>query len=478
MRLNFAPMSATQRDFALVALPALAALCICFFIQILNDGDTYWHLAAGAWMTEHRQIPHTDPFSYTFAGMPWVSHEWLSEIIMAQVYAWAGWKGLMLFTGGCFATLVGLMAWEIRRKLGPLGVIVTMICVFALIAPGLLVRPHVLALPVLALWTICLLRARERGVSPPLWLAPVMLVWANLHGSYVMGLVVAAVLALEALVEAPKEDRVQVVVRWGAFGLLSGLMCLVTPHGLNGILFPFQIMSMTSLPHIDEWKSIDFSTLGAFELVLLITLYVGFSRGVKVSPLRLLFLLLLLHMTLQHRRQEMMLAVLAPLFLAEPLARAFRQEAPTLVPIGAHQRAVLIGVTAALGLGIAGARLMTPFSRGDSENTPVTALSSLPAAVTAQPVFNEYGFGGWLILKGVRPFIDGRADMYGDAFVGDHVAAARGDMVVFERLRAKYGIRWTIINPKSGLARALDTSPVWRRAYQDKWAVVHVHQPD
>ena len=119
MPLKFEPMTPWQRDFALVVLPSLAALCVCFLIDLLNDGDTNWHLAAGAWMIEHRQVLHTDPFSHTFAGKPWVTHEWLSEIIMAQAYAWAGWNGLLLVTGACLAAVVGMIAWEIRRRLGP-----------------------------------------------------------------------------------------------------------------------------------------------------------------------------------------------------------------------------------------------------------------------------------------------------------------------------------------------------------------------
>src|SRR5438094_893568 len=74
--------------------------------------------------------------------------------------------------------------------------------VFACALGSLLARPLLLALPVMLLWTITLLEARDRGQAPPLWLAGVMALWANLHGSFVFGFLVVASLALEELIEA------------------------------------------------------------------------------------------------------------------------------------------------------------------------------------------------------------------------------------------------------------------------------------
>ena len=58
----------------------LAAAVTMFAPPVLNDGDTWWHLAAGQWILAHQQVPHVDPFSYTMRGHPWQAHEWLSEV--------------------------------------------------------------------------------------------------------------------------------------------------------------------------------------------------------------------------------------------------------------------------------------------------------------------------------------------------------------------------------------------------------------
>ena len=128
-----------------------------------------------------------------------------------------------------------------------------------------------------------------------------------------------------------------------------------------------------------------------------------------------------------------------------------------------------------LVLGLTGLRIVAPEPRVDSEWVPVTALANVPGGIAAQPVFNEYGFGGWLIFNGVRPFIDGRNDMYGDAAMQAYIdtEAAKSPGGVEQAFR-RYGVAWTILKPSSPLAAYLDKTPGWVRFYADAWAVVHV----
>ena len=90
-------------------------------------------------------------------------------------------------------------------------------------------------------------------------------------------------------------------------------------------------------------------------------------------------------------------------------------------------------------------------------------------------MLNGYTFGGPLILAGIKPYIDGRADLYGDAFVSDYNEITQGDGAKFNRAVERYGIRWTMLPPSNKrLIEELDQSPRWRRLYADQWAVVHV----
>ena len=117
-------------------------------------------------------------------------------------------------------------------------------------------------------------------------------------------------------------------------------------------------------------------------------------------------------------------------------------------------------------------RLVLPQVRVDGPTAPITAFAHVPAGLRARPVLNFYDFGGYLIFEGVRPYIDGRADMYGDAFVSDDDQIQRANAEAIDRAVSRYGIRWAIVPPNIYLTGALDARPGWRRIYADKTAVV------
>jgi hypothetical protein len=88
-------------------------------------------------------------------------------------------------------------------------------------------------------------------------------------------------------------------------------------------------------------------------------------------------------------------------------------------------------------------------------------------------VLNDYGFGGYLIFSHVRPFIDGRAELYGDAMLSLYARLQAGDREAIEATLERYGIAWTIFPPDARIAAILDREPGWRRLYADTTAVVH-----
>lgn len=449
-----------------VAMAAIFGV-VLFAPPVLLDGDTYWHLAAGDWMIDQRRVLTTDVFSHTYAGRPWLSHEWLAEIVMAASLRVGGWSGLLILSGLAAAATVGVMAARLRPMLSPVSLLTTLVLAMALMAPSLLARPHLLALPMLAVWMVGLLRARDAERAPGLWMAALMLLWANVHASYALGFVVMAVLALEALVEG-RGDPWRVIRAWAPVGLLSLGAAMLTPHGPAGLLYPFQTSAMTTLTAITEWLPADFTKPGPFELTLLATLFVCLRSGVRIPVLRLVLLLLLLHMGLQHARHQIVLAVIAPLILAPALAEAWaRGRAP---PVSARPAILAFAV---LALVLAGVRVARPVVRTDDAATPMAALAHLPPGLAERPVFNAYRFGGYLIYRDVRPFIDGRADMYGDAFFSAYLKARDGGPAL-DRALAQHRIDWTLMETGGPMVREMDAKPGWRRLWADKYAVVHV----
>jgi hypothetical protein len=115
--------------------------------------------------------------------------------------------------------------------------------------------------------------------------------------------------------------------------------------------------------------------------------------------------------------------------------------------------------------------------RVDDAVSPITALAHVPPALAAQPVLNDYAFGGYLIFKGVRPFIDSRADLYGDAFLDDYAAMMRPDSALLSRALSDRGVAWTILAAGSPAVTAMDALPGWHRLFADGTAVVDVRAP-
>jgi hypothetical protein len=317
-------------------------------------------------------------------------------------------------------------------------------------------------------WLRELLAARDTGRAPRWFMPALMGLWANLHGSYVFGLLLMGPFALEALVETPAGSRLATLRRWAPVCLASAAAMLLTPHGLDGVTYPFQIMTMSTLNAISEWQPADFSKPSAFEFTLLLTLFVSLWRGVRVRPVRLVLLLVLLYMALQHGRHMMVLAVTAPLILAEPLAAALGRR-PQPKADNRRTWAAFGALVAVLAVG----RMTVPVVRVDGQATPLTALAQVPPPLVGRPMLNSYDFGGYLIFKGVKPFIDGRSDMYGDAQFRRFLQIRSGDRPSLDAAVRRYGVAWTLLQPDEPLVAVLDATPGWRRLYADRYAVVH-----
>ena len=401
-------------------------------------------------------------------GSPWDAHEWLAEIVMAGIYTLTGWTGVVVL----YACAMGAVAWLVvgwlaRWLTGP-GLLAAALVAGACTLPSLLARPHVLALVPMTLWTLELLRAREERRAPRPAFAALMVLWANLHGSYVFGFVLFAAFALEALAQEGLRGW-RKMSGWALFGALGVAAALINPEGFAGLVYPFKIMGMGTLDVINEWKSIDFSKYQPLELALLATLFVCIWKGVRVAPFRLALLLFLLHMALEHARHGLVLAIVGPLILAEPLSLAPRYG--PLRPLGGWVLWPALASAACLALVV---RVALPVQRVDGATSPITAMNHVPKRLAVRPVLNDYGFGGYLIYDGVRPFIDGRADMYGDRYISDFVAAVSPDDAKLKAMLDRYDVAWTVFPPGEPVVRALDRQPGWRRLYADKFAVVHV----
>jgi hypothetical protein len=225
------------------------------------------------------------------------------------------------------------------------------------------------------------------------------------------------------------------------------------------------------LSWITEWRPQDFGHFGTFEFVLLAGLF-ALSRGVMLPVVRALVVLGLVHFALAQVRNADLLAMLAPLYLAAPLARQFGAQA------GDDAAGSARGVNlAALGVmivatGLALARDVRPAL----QNTPEAAVANAGLA-EAGPVLNDYSFGGYLIFAGIPTFIDGRGELYGGEFIARYNRdLSLADLGDFLKLLDQYKFGATLLAPDTPAVALLDRLPDWQRVYSDDVAVVHKRQ--
>jgi hypothetical protein len=438
--------------------------------KIFGDGDVSWHIAAGNWILVNGRVPTADPFSFTMAGRPWVAFEWLSEVIYASAFKAAGYRGLSAVV---VLALLGLHAVAFRflaARVKPLALVCALVAMDVVLASFLFARPHVLVWPLLALWTAALLHYRDRGQKPPLALALLMVLWVNLHGSFVLGFAVVAAIALDAMIGS-RWDRA-LLTGWLAFGLAALAAALFNANGATGVFHPFHVMQLENLAFIQEWEPSSPSTTPAFFAVLLLVLGFALRTGVRLALGETLLLLFMLLLALSQARHQSWLAIVAALILAPRLAPAGDGgREPFFAQRWMRQTGVVIAIPA---LALLAVRMAWSAPRPERADNPQELLAHVPASLRGQSVFNEYSFGGPLILAGIRPYIDGRSEMYGDRFMANYFAIQSGDMRRFDRAVGQYGIAWTLLRPNSRMVQLLDGSPEWRRIYANEAGVIHV----
>jgi hypothetical protein len=445
--------------------------------HLLNDPDTYWQIAIGQWILDHGAVPRTDIYSFTMFGQPWISTQWLAQVLLAASYSIAGWAGPVVLAAASIAATFGLLVRFLSRRLTEAASIAFVAAAVALVAGHLLARPHVLALPVMVAWVGGLVAAADRRGSPSFWLVPLMALWANLHGGFVLGLALIAPLGLDAVWNADAPQRRALALRWALFAAAALVASCLTPYGWEALFAARRILNLgAALELIGEWRPANFAHPGALEGAVILGLALAMWRGVTLPPVRLVLVVGFVLMALQHVRNAEVLALLAPMVLAAPLARQFGGGADDATRPGSPKGLLYAGLAVLVAAGTLAFASVHRFEP-DVRQSPVAAVAALKK-MNFTRVFNDYDFGGYLIANGVATFIDGRTELFGEKFMVDHNAASGlmepGNLF---RLLDQYKIEATLMRTQSAATKLLDHMDGWQKVYSDDIATIHVRKP-
>jgi hypothetical protein len=445
----------------------------------VTDPDVWWHLKTGQFIAQHKSVPHTDPFSYTRAGEPWVAHEWLTELLLYQLQRATGFGGLIIV----FAAVLCAAFFVLYLRCGPDPYVAGVAMLYAAWAtqPVWGVRPQVLSLLLTSLWLLILERS-ERDSKLLWWTLPLTLLCVNLHAGFALGLALSALLLAGELAEhllgysQPSAPR----LRTAALVLLLDLLIVpLNPNGLRMFSYPVETLQSVAMQrYIAEWASPNFHHAEYWPFLLMVLgtfAALTWSRR-ALRPRDLLLLIVSLYAGLCSIRMMPLLVLIAAPLLCQRLGdwATGRSQQPVRPP---SPSAPLLNGANVLAIAVFACihtvQVIHRQPQAEGQQFPSRAVAFLQTRPSSR-IFNHYDWGGYLIWKlypSTPVFIDGRADLYGEQLL-DRFANTyqfKGD---WQQILRQWRIDTVLVPADSALATGLRSSPGWTIAYEDSQAVV------
>lgn len=452
--------------------------------RLFNDADAATHVATGNWILEHRQIPRVDPFSGTHAGSEWFAHEWLADVASALAWRAASWPGLLAAAAIVIAVAhVLLFRFLVRRGDDVVAAFGAVVAAAATASSHWLARPHLFTVLFLVIATILLeeVGAGTRGRAALAILPPLLLVWANVHGGFLVAFVLLGCQVAGALLTSRGRPLLVPLLVTSA----ASLACiLINPWGwrLPRHLVGFFASKGPALRATTEFAPAAFDDrAGAALLIFLVLCAAGLLCGYRAPsvprPGTLLALGVTAVMALLSIRHVEVLVIFGALVISGGASALLRlkADAPTRTLLEAlRAREVRCGGGPLLALfALLVVLALTgglPRAGFDPAQFPVGAVTALKASGTAPegPVFSTDVWGGYLILEWpqARVYVDGRWDMYGDDYFMRYADLYLARPGWPDGLR-EAGVTLAILPRDAPLAEAMRSSVEWERLLAD-----------
>jgi hypothetical protein len=508
------------------SIPSIGNYCMLLVLYLLVanswrfliDSDTGWHIRTGDWILQHRQVPQRDVFSYTMAGHAWFAWEWLADVSMSMIHAARGLGGVVgaavLLLTITYGALFRVMIW---RGTDPLTAFA--VTLFATLASMIhwLARPHLFSIPLMIAWCLLVERHRRTGTRWIYAVPALILLWANLHGSFVVTFAMLLIYAAGGWLESAQRGEAwsratrRTLGTYALVGVLSAIAAIATPYGvrLYGHLWRFA-SDEHLLAGIQDFRSPDFHLADGklIELLLLLGALAAMRAAVQRRFVEAGLVLLWAHLTLQSERHVTLAAVVISPLVAEHLSqgvgaaveRASRREGRWGRWWGAarswHQGMTradrqVNGVTVyTVTLGF----LLIATCNGSSDKWLPTNVSPRRFPIAAVDFIagerklgrlrgNLYAhdqYGGYLLYRlypDVRVFVDGRNDLYAQGTILDEMTAVSNVEPSWSDVLDKHQVEWMLAPRDRPLSLMARMSGGWKAVYEDPTAQVLVRMP-
>lgn len=396
---------------------AILAVLIALLTRTEADPDLWGHLAAGR-LTVTSGLAHHDPFSFT-SDRPWMNHGWLGEVTMYGAWAGGGSSGLVALKLAVMLVPLVIVVLALRRAglAGPTRDLLVFLWVVGVFATTQAVRPQLFSVALFAVLLVLLSAATRGRRVALLGVPPLMLLWANLHGAWVVGFGALAAWGISEFHEHRGQGAGSARAAVAAVVAASVVATLCTPYGRGLWYFLWESVG----PHDDlsEWRPLwDTSTSGWIVWLALVgAAGLGLvGAGARASPFAWLVVLGLAAASFRVQRlgaffATSVLVLLAP-GLARVAARRRRRTAPGRPSSPVGRLLVVVLAVAVFSGAVTVIARQADCIRMDYEWGPDTeALAFIRSNGLRGRMITWFDWGQyalWHLAPGVRVSFDGR----------------------------------------------------------------------
>jgi len=527
-------MSTAQAQNKCWFLPDLAdfifvlVLYITLFVRpdmILIDGSTGWHLVSGNYILQHHCVPQADIVSYTFAGKPWIAYEWLSDLIMAALVKLGGLT-LLEVTVACAIAFLFFLLYKRCRENGGNFVLAILLTIIGTLVSAIhwLARPHLFTffgVYVFATQLDRYYRGAISGKKLAISLCLCMLVWANCHPGFLIGLGLIGIYLTGTIIEYLFLDKsnnlISKTVQTNRLKTLSATLALniittlCNPYGfgLYSYISHYLFKTNSIIGATDEFLSPVFH--GGMQPALLEALFAFFIIGLAINKTRIslsdLFVYIVFaYLSLSAQRNMALYVIVALPIIArlysdtifsstggklyeqlnefwrrlitkfEALNKDFtineRLCSVHLLPIIVS--ALLIGAALNGGQAFGFNILNIGFPQKNIPGKTLSIIKDLRLDPKQGMAFDNWG--GILRYKLDYPvFIDDRADFYGEQFYTEYVGMVQA-LPGWQNKLDKYQINWVLMPHNNRLINELNVDSNWAKAGEDQASVLMIRK--
>jgi len=466
-------------------LTVLLLLILIMAVRTPLDTDMWWHLKAGEETWRNGEVYSVDTFSFTREGESWLNHSWLYQVLMFLVFRAGGYWALSVWVGLCAVISIAFVYQQMESN--------SMIKVIVGILAGIVSsvvwapRPQIMSLVLFSAVGYLFYLYKWKKVNRLLWLAPIFILWSNLHGGYILGIVFMGALLCGELLNKILAENSMEHLSWreikilGIWILACSLVVLINPFGLGMWKIPFTTIGIESLQNlISEWASPDFHQF--YQQPMLWMLFgviaaIGLSKR-RIDGSDLAVLVVFGWGALTARRNFGPFALATAPILTRHLEYFLSDWKNTIVDKFSFARRWLssisgtndkiksgyryaVNLTLLLLLSTAAiwkvyeVNKPSLINQVEQENFPFAAAEYLAKFSASGRILNEYNWGGYLIwnLPDFPIFVDGRTDLFGDEIIEEWIGILKAENKWQNKLDI-WEIDYILIKPDRPLAAA------------------------